>query len=355
MKKIFGTLCLSLLWACNGLPVPPIVIPTPPPSCPATCPEGQECTDPAKGCVPKPPPPPECLPAVPWCNELVPPATCSTPSAPCKHNPSSDPLHCELAPACPVVPPEPPTEPPPTGTCIADEFKMTVVGSTPTMTAPVVAAIKKLQAFEGQAPRVMLQALAAQLNTDGYCAFAGQEAVFVKTTSGLWDEFHAVFFNDGVHGQWILTGKYMATHKADEPPPPSAPGCSAPITPRVNQWGLVLRNRFWDSTPLFYNGEALTWAGVPVTGYCNAIGFQRVFCPARMECEEGKDNFKCEERRACEGYGIGGYPTAVPLFRCESGTPEVNEGGFGARCPAGSRWIEVCDTAGLNCTRELTL
>lgn len=35
--------------------------PTPPPACPASCPAGQVCTDPATGCVPTPPPPAGCV------------------------------------------------------------------------------------------------------------------------------------------------------------------------------------------------------------------------------------------------------------------------------------------------------
>jgi hypothetical protein len=64
------------------------------------------CPKPPTPPTPTPPPPPVmCLPGVPWCNELVPPATCSTATQPCKHNPTSDPAHCELAPDCPPLPP----------------------------------------------------------------------------------------------------------------------------------------------------------------------------------------------------------------------------------------------------------
>jgi len=45
---------------------------------------------------------------VPWCDELVPPASCSAAEQPCKHNPTSDPALCELAPACEGQPPAPP-------------------------------------------------------------------------------------------------------------------------------------------------------------------------------------------------------------------------------------------------------
>ena len=71
--------------------------------------------------TPEPTPTPEpCLPEVPWCGDVG--QTCSSVDSPCKHNPTSDPNHCELAPDCPTEPipepPEPTPEPPPsTGEC----------------------------------------------------------------------------------------------------------------------------------------------------------------------------------------------------------------------------------------------
>lgn len=60
---------------------------------------------------PEPPPEPEpCLPEIAWCSDVG--QTCSSEVSPCKHNPTQDPNHCELAPTCPVEP-EPPEPPPP--------------------------------------------------------------------------------------------------------------------------------------------------------------------------------------------------------------------------------------------------
>ncbi len=65
-----------------------------------TCQPGYHCEN--GKCVHDPtPPPPECLPEIPWCNDVD--QTCSGPTTPCKHNPTSDPNHCELAPNCPPV------------------------------------------------------------------------------------------------------------------------------------------------------------------------------------------------------------------------------------------------------------
>ncbi len=62
-----------------------------------TCQPGYHCVN--GKCVKDPTPPPECLPGIPWCDQVN--QTCSKPDSPCKHNPTSDPNHCELAPACP--------------------------------------------------------------------------------------------------------------------------------------------------------------------------------------------------------------------------------------------------------------
>jgi len=59
-------------------------------------------------CLPPPIPPPTpgpCLPDIPWCKDVG--QTCSTPTSQCKHNPTSNPNHCEIAPDCPTPPEEP--------------------------------------------------------------------------------------------------------------------------------------------------------------------------------------------------------------------------------------------------------
>jgi hypothetical protein len=104
LKRCLLLLALPMLLGAEKCPVP---TPSPSPSPTAT---------PTPAPTPTPTPAPECLPGVPWCNELTPPAQCSTPSVPCKHNPTSDPAHCQLAPACPTPAPTPtPTPTPPPG------------------------------------------------------------------------------------------------------------------------------------------------------------------------------------------------------------------------------------------------
>ena len=103
MRKALATSLAALLVSCNGVPPPNV-------DCRILgCREGTECKE-VNGvyrCVPiEPPPPPECLPGIPWCHEVD--QSCSLPDKPCKHNPSSDPNHCELAPDCEAPPPPPP-------------------------------------------------------------------------------------------------------------------------------------------------------------------------------------------------------------------------------------------------------
>ena len=88
MKKLLAVTVLLLLSACK---IPPIDYPSPPTPTPTPTPA-----------------PVVCLPDIPWCSDTG--QTCSTPGATCKHNPTQDPAHCELAPACAEqpVPPDPP-------------------------------------------------------------------------------------------------------------------------------------------------------------------------------------------------------------------------------------------------------
>ena len=108
---------------------------------------------------------------------------------------------------------------------------MVVVPGSPTMQSAVIAAMKRVQAFTGT-PAAMLERLAADLRVSGTCAFAGQEAVFVLDDLKFWQEYHAVYFADGVTGQWIPGGKYMATHRGDQTvPPPVTSLCGEPVPP----------------------------------------------------------------------------------------------------------------------------
>lgn len=368
--------------------------PAPPATCPAACPPGTACLDPARGCQPIPPPGPACEVGVEHCGCYVMPPElgewlelrCSEGET-CSAEKQCVAGSASVCPACPagssctdpavgcVKDPTPPG--PPQAPLIRDE-ELTVVmcGSVPCESAPsqmwdeTSRAINRWRALHPE-----------QWNAAGTClsggppgiddAFLGissellrveivagqsvkhsgerSDCTFVnRPTTDLYEEGHLFDYARAcvATGPSAMKKLYRrgGAPPPVEPPPPTA-GCSPPAVPKVDKWGMAFRNRWWDCTPLFYGRDTATWAGLPVSGYCEAIGMpDRLHCPARQEGDP--------ERRACEGVGIGGDPAAVPLWRCENGQPEVNPvQPFQARCDAG--WIETCSTDGAVCAREV--
>ena len=368
MKRWMAVAGLLLAWDLSmgaGSCKPPK---PPEPTCPS-CPEGQICPDPKVGCVA---PPAECLPGIPWCDSVTPPATCGG----CKLT------SCEMAPACPPEPPTPPTCPAecPAGTSCTDPSKG-CVAPPPTPSGDCVISGEPTEMIEGyrqrlgdrvnaaivaryptcevgsrcvitERPQEYQAAIEAKLRFWGLCAgqhSAGTDEIAVAAAPDTpWEGWH-IYAGPGWDDPAATGTVVWAPNAATKTwkPAEGVPGCSNPVTPKVARWGLTLRNRWWDATPQFYGKDTATWTGVPVSGYCAAIGFpDRLFCPARSECP----GMLCEERRACEGYGIGGYANAVPLWRCENGAPEINPvQPFQARCDPG--WMEVCAMDSSTCLR----
>jgi len=276
-----------------------VTTPPPTPTCPAECPAGTLCTDPSAGCVAVPPTPSE---------------GCSIDGEPGPLLPGYKPqLGAEVNAAMTALRPD--CEP--GSRCVLSDGRQA-------WQAKVVAEMRRRGRCAGQhTPTTDEIAAATSISAprEGWHVYAGPA-----------DGPGTVVWSPGA-----ATPAYAA---------PEAPlGCSPPAVPKVDKWGMAYRNRWWDSTPLFYGRDTATWTGVPVSGYCEAIGMpDRLHCPARQEGDP--------ERRACEGYGIGGYANAVPLWRCEQGLPEVNPvQPFQARCDPG--YIEVCSTDGAVCAREV--
>ena len=339
MRRWFPVLLvLPFLGAAPSCPPKPTPSPTPTPPVnlcadhPNLCAEGSVCVDTPDGPVCEAAPV-ECLPGVPWCHEMTPPASCGN----CKHQPPGQP--CQMAPACPQPIPTP-TPTPPSG-CWSDESKMVAVAGPATMTSTVTTAMKKLENVSG-APHYMLEALAAEIVKGGTCAFAGQEAVFVLNAAKLWEEFHAVFFADGVTGQWITGGKWMANHRGDQGvPPPVSDACGEPVPPPLVDFNLhCVESRKWDcdATPIVYGCE-----------FCAAIGLGEM--PGqpgvkRCNCPPGNEDTPIK-RMACERKVIGG----AALWRSSTGVEVNPENHLQARCSSACSWIEVCKTDGTKCTR----
>jgi hypothetical protein len=186
--------------------------------------------------------------------------------------------------------------------------------------AQVRRAIEELGDRTGIDPRQNLETLAAKLRSYGLCAIAGIEAVFVRRSDGLVEEYHAVYFGNG---SWTDSnnGKFMGIHSDGGGPPappvdPPAPppvvdyGCPAPRPDRV--WTAETLPPGWGSNEIgrprwvinskphgvWVDTTAVTNRNEP---YCRAIGMSpmadgtlRAGCPMRPDGHA--------ERVACERY-----------------------------------------------------
>jgi hypothetical protein len=217
-----------------------------PPVCPPTCPEGQVCTDPEAGCVP-----------------VVPPDPGGT---------------CGLREADLVA-----------STCPAQQFAAenkrgtTALGPDP-----------------GGSPAANLEALASWFRSQGWCAIAGSEALFVLRDDGKVEERHSVYFGDG---SWTNSGsgKFVGCHVRPAEAP-VATACPPPLPNRAQgklKIGAKAHGRWVDSTI----------QTVMTCDYCRAIGLGcygpdppcsplRCGCPMRAEGDP--------YRFACEMYAAGG-------------------------------------------------
>jgi hypothetical protein len=142
--------------------------------------------------------------------------------------------------------------------------------------------------------------LAAWLRGSGYCAFAGQEAIFILNAAGLWEEYHASAETDGgwtqvpYRGNHKLEGPTVAD-PIDEPEIVAADGCGTPDPPpfdHFNTHRTDIRDGWekYDVTPLTSEGNL---------SYCTSVGFVgRGSCPARAEepAWMGGDRLACERR-----------------------------------------------------------
>jgi hypothetical protein len=309
---------------------------------------------------PTPPPPPieECMAGVPWCGDVG--QTCSTAENPCKHNPTQDPNHCELAPSCPPVEPpeEPPTEPPATECApVLDPTRSAPIApdsawpkaqdqSLPTeWKQDVWKAVQKAQqacpaAWVGNCMRGGPGAIdqgylliSKELQIAGGYASQGQtpsgerkDHLWVRRSSSSndWNATKLFFYGNGclITGDGAFTAHgwytYVGSETTPPPEPPPVAGCSDPLPPKV--WTAGTLPPGWGSDEIGkprwvlgckpHNNVIDCTAKVEprACDYCASIGMgdiggqQRCGCPVRNECP----GFKCEERQACEAYLTGG-------------------------------------------------
>lgn len=192
--------------------------------------------------------------------------------------------------------------------------------------------------------------LAAWLRGTGLCAFAGQEAVFVLNSDGLWEEYHAAAETDG---GWTQR-PYKGTHRNEGPTaqvPPDAPelgpedGCGPPAPPPLHHLGVHRRDvrdgwEIYDSTPLTSEGNR---------AYCDSVGFvNRNSCPARAE----EPAWAAGDRLACERRMLrGAAPVWVWTGAERDGGLREGSNGFTFEHRKGSTGsLQVCDALGEKCT-----
>lgn len=187
----------------------------------------------------------------------------------------------------PTPEPTPTPTPPPSPVCAypAAEPQLVPISDAATLLDVVKTAERELgdlrQPGGGTAlARHNNRLLAAKLREKGYCAFAGQEAVFVLA-EGLWEEYHAAAETDGGWTQNPARG----AHRNEGPTvaePPDFPEIEPPVADCIDvpplQLFVVHRRDIregwsWlDSTP--HAGDF---------AYCQSIGFNRAPCPAGQE------------------------------------------------------------------------
>ena len=370
-------LLLVLLSSCNGVHIPD---PTPK-VCPATCPTGTACTDPALGCQPKPAPGPVCTNDVDQCGCFVmPPATGVWEEIFCPAGQICEAKQCVSAPApvCPTCPAgfsctdpaagcvKDPIVPPPSEGCSIDgEPGPVLPGYKPQLGGAVNVAMSTLKPACEPGSRCVItdtrqgwQArVIAELRRMGRCA--GQHSPTtdeIAVSTGIAqprEGWHVYAGPDSGPGTVVWSpGAARPTYAAPgepipPPDPPPAGACSDPWPPKVGKWGgPKAHQRTNDSTPKFYNRAAARWDGRVVTGYCDAAGFSGLlWCPARSECPGPK----CTERGPCEELGVSGHYGGKPLWRSD-GTVELSGNAYQATC-SGCTWLEVCAADGTACSR----
>lgn len=198
--------------------------------------------------------------------------------------------------------------------------------------------------------------LAAKLREAGYCAFAGQEAVFVLNAELMWEEYHAAAETDGGWTQNPVRGQHRngggtVSAPPDAPPiveePQPEPGvCGDPQPPPLDHFVVHRKDirdgwEKFDVTPVNAEGNR---------AYCDSVGFQnRNSCPARAEAPAWTKG----DRLACERVMLGG---PAPLFVW---TGAERDGGLWGDPPTGftfehrkdsSGSLKVCDAKGERCT-----
>jgi hypothetical protein len=235
----------------------------------------------------------------------------------------------------------------------------------------VIRAIAELGDMRGHPISEILEALAAKLRSYGLCAFAGSEAVFVKRSDGLHEEYHAVYSADG---SWTDSGrgKYIGLHRSTGAPPATPPptASTCPVQPcPIRTWTRETLPSGWGDNEI--GQPAWQWKAkvhtmgnadsTPVTRrqepYCRAIGLSpyadgqpRAECPMRPDGHPDREAVEYwllqgpPVRERCTGW-VGSECRGVALDGCE---PNNTTNAFAFL--AGTGACRICNTPRTTCS-----
>jgi len=355
MRRLLLITAVLLVSGCASLPNwPPVPVPTPtptptptpPPDPSPVCKVGEEDCD----CFVKPP------------GEDWKTLSC-VPQRVCKNKVCTD----------PVTPPPPPP-PPPTSDCMYPAVEGQLISTTDVLASRLAsvlageAALGDLRRPGGGATlaRENNRKLAAWLRTErGLCAFAGQEAVFVLGTQGLWEEYHAAAETDGGWTQNPYKGNHRnegpVTSRPPDMPPIVVDACPVEPCP-IRRWSADNLPPGWGDNEIGksawkFNAKLHTMGNcdsTPVTRnqepYCRAIGMSpmadgnlRAACPMRNEIP-GQPN---PDREAVETWLLEGGPKREGR-NGQVCTPNNTTNPFAFLCETGN--CRICNTPGDTCS-----
>ena len=296
-----ATVALVALFGCGPINPPDPPDPPDPPTPPWECPLAEE---------------------MPGCHETG--QTCSAIGAPCWHNPTSNPEHCEQAAPCPTDPPDPPDPPPSDGCAVESQLVLSTCAGA-VYNATVKQATDALGDLTGGHPQENLKLLASKVKEQSgrECVFGGQEALFLLRPDGLYEENHAVFFRDG---SWTGNGfgKFKHCHSVEGSVPPPSESCGPPH-PNLAKMKFNHTDKG--------NHVDTTWTTVNQCAYCAEINMgcmpgtgvypdctHRCGCPVRPEGHVERQPCEaelCDQKWTCNGVPVEGWKGNPAQTNCQ--------------------------------------
>ena len=238
-------------------------------------------------------------------------------------------------------------DPPPPAECVEESRLVVARCAGPVFHSEVKAATAALGDLTGLNPNDNLDTLAAQLRTQlpGRCILSGIEALFILRDDGLYEENHAVFFENG---SWTNSGrgKFKYCHRNTGSTPEQK--CAPPLPGTRRRMLLHCpkddpRRKWCDHTPSdgdLARCQAIGLGCMPGTG-----GDNRRRCVPRNDCPPQTEGHALREACESEFYG---WPSgqADPTWSSDGRIvmkkrPDGTLNRAMAYTPNGT-WIKVC-------------